>query len=42
MILAGVVQTFTMEAEDLQAVQHVEQDVRLLKLGHFLKKEKEI
>lgn len=37
-ILAGEVQTFSMEAEDLQAVHHVEQDVRLLKLGHFLKK----
>lgn len=37
-ILAGEVQTFSMEAEDLQAVQHVEQDVGLLKLGHFLKK----
>lgn len=41
MILAGEVQTFSMEAEDLQAVHHVEQDVRLLKLGHFLKKKKE-
>lgn len=37
-ILAGEVQTFSMETEDLQTVQHVEQDVRLLKLGHFLKK----
>lgn len=40
-ILASEVQTFSMEAEDLQAVQHVEQNVRLLKLGHFLKMQKE-
>lgn len=38
-ILAGKVQTFSMETQDLQAVQHVEQDVRLLKLGHFLNTE---
>lgn len=35
-ILAGEVQTLSMETQDLQTVQHVEQDVRLLKLGHFL------
>lgn len=35
-ILAGKVQTLSMETQDLQTVQHVEQDVRLLKLGHFL------
>lgn len=35
-VLAGQVQTLSMQAQDLQAVQHVKQDVRLLKLGHFL------
>lgn len=35
-ILTGEVQTLSVEAQDLQTVQHVEQDVRLLKLGHFL------
>lgn len=35
-ILAGEVQTLSMETQDLQTVQHVKQDVRLLELGHFL------
>lgn len=35
-ILTGKVQTLPMETQDLQTVQHIEQDVRLLKLGHFL------
>lgn len=39
-ILAGKVQTLSMETQDLQTVQHVEQDVRLLKLGHFLNADK--
>lgn len=38
-VLAGQVQTLSMETQDLQTVQHVEQDVRLLKLGHFLNTE---
>ena len=38
-ILAGEVQTLPVETQDLQTVQHVEQDVRLLKLGHFLNTE---
>lgn len=38
-ILAGKVQTLSMETQDLQTVQHVKQDVRLLKLGHFLNTE---
>lgn len=38
-ILTSKVQTLSMETQDLQTVEHVEQDVRLLKLGHFLNKE---
>lgn len=39
-ILAGQIQTLSMETQDLQTVQHVEQDVRLLKLRHFLNTDK--
>lgn len=39
MIFAGKVQTLSMETEDLQTVEHVEQNIWLLKLGHFLNRE---
>lgn len=35
-IFTSEVQTLSMETQDLQTVHHVEQNVRLLKLGHFL------
>lgn len=38
-IFAGKIQALSMETQDFQTVQHVEQDVRLLKLGHFLNTE---
>lgn len=39
-IFAGKIQALSMETQDFQTVQHVEQDVRLLKLGHFLNTER--
>ena len=35
-VLASQVQTLPVQTKDPQAVEHVEQDVGLLELGHFL------
>lgn len=38
-IFSGVIQTFSVQTQDLQTVQHVEEDVRLFKLTHLLPEE---
>ena len=40
-VLAGQVQTLPVQTQDPQAVEHVEQDVGLLELGHFLSRGEE-
>lgn len=35
-VLAGQVQALSMQTQDLQAAQHVEEDIRLLHLTHLL------